>query len=658
MASLEQLEAALRNANAAGDTAAAQQLAGAIVSMRGGAQDTVPVYDTMGNETAGRVPTPNLLTAADNMVRMGANGLTFGMSDRFAGAMDAATGRAKSYDEGVNAQHARTEAFRQSNPITSAVGEMAGGLVGGAGLIKNGVTLAGRVGSGLLPRVLGYGVEGAAYGGAHGAGDTYSGKPTDYVQNAWEGVKTGAEIGAGIPVVGSLAGAAYRAAAPFVGPRVEGAGRGASALLRGAAIADESGLRAMPRMGQEAMLPDAGPAMLGLAQGAGTGTGPGRSALINALKDRDLGTAQRLAQSLDDNFGKAPIPSRVEAEIGGNLKATGAGYDAPFESAGNVDTREIYKFLGGATTDLRGPAQKVARQVREFLHIPGTKELDPRPESLHQVRQAIDGMLASEENPKITRFLSTARKMVDDELARSVPGVKSVDAQYAELMRQKDALQRGGQILDTGKEAIRPVELVDEIRQGALPQGEQIGASAAPMRLKQGVRADIDRRVGTNINDLNTLEKTFATPRDWNHQKLGTVFGDEARDRVAQDITANRQFRDTYQKVAQGSQTAQRMEAADALKGASGGNIPSDITATSLGLKAINGIAKVLAGKSNATTRDDVGRLLAKKGPDANRLAQALIGSAQSTNANARAIAALLSSPSRIGAYSPLFDRK
>ncbi len=153
--------------------------------------------------------------------------------------------------------------------------------------MRSGVTLAGRVGEGLLPRVLGFGAEGAAYGAAHEAGNTYSGNPMDYVDAAKRGATTGAAIGAALPVLGSAVGGAYRFGSSFLGPRVEGASRGASALLRNAAMADEAGLRNLSHLGPDAMLVDAGPAMLGLGQGAGTGVGPGRSELVNSLTTRD-----------------------------------------------------------------------------------------------------------------------------------------------------------------------------------------------------------------------------------------------------------------------------------------------------------------------------------------------------------------------------------
>ena len=287
-----------------------------------------------------------------------------------------------------------------------------------------------------------------------------------------------------------------------------------------------------------------------------------------------------------------------------------------------------------------------------------TRELDRNPASLLNTRQAIDGMIANEADPNVIRVLTQARQAVDTELANAVPGIKAVDAQFAELSRQSEGLQRGSQVLDSGKTAIRPAELADEMTQGALPQGEMVGPSAAPARIRQGTRAEIDRLVGTNVNDLNTLERKIGTPQDWNSQKLGTIFGEGPRDRVAKALMDNRKFRQSYQDIVQNSQTAQRTAAANAMDGSAGGNVPHDSTVTGLGLKALNLVSKAISGASTGKTKDEIGNILAKQGPEAQRIARALLESAKATGENSRAIARVLSSPYWISATSPVSGRK
>lgn len=688
MATLDELGKALVNADAAGDVDAARALAGEITRMRqaappaalaapvqpAAAAQPAPTYDAMGVPTGTEPAAPvqagmsygdqmsRIGGVLDKGVRMAANGMTFGLADKFAGGMDALTGRAPSYDAGVRAQRAETEAVRTANPGAAAVAEAAGGLVGGAGLVKSGVTLAGRVGSGLLPRVLGYGAEGAAYGGIHGAGSTYSDRIADYIENAKKGATTGALIGVGLPVAGAAAGGLYRTGAAFLGPRVEGASRGASALLRGAAQADEAGMRALPQMGPDAMLVDAGPAMLGLGQGAGTGTGSGRTALVTALQQRDARTGQRLAEALDTNLGPAPVPSRVEAGLAEARQNLTPAYQQVLQGAGPVDTRALAQQLDGIAAAERGPAQRAANQIRDMLDVGGTRPMHgPRnplendPAALLNTRQAIDGMLATEADPNTIRILTQSRQAVDAELARAVPGIKNVDAQFAELSRQSAALQRGSQVLDSGKTAIRPVELADEVAQGAQPQGTMVGPSAAPVRLRQGARAEVDRIVGTNVNDLNALERKIGTPQDWNSQKLETIFGEGPVANVAKALMDNRRFRQSYQDIVQNSQTAQRQSSARAMEGSEGGNVPRDVTLTGIGL---NMVAKAILGASNANTKDEIGNILASQGPAVQRVARALLESAQRTGENSRAINRVLSSPYWISATAPVAGRK
>jgi hypothetical protein len=672
----------IEGADAQGALAALQKHLGAAAPTQQAAPAAAApaqAYDAMGVPTGAEpaAPVQASMSYGDQMsriggvldkgVRMAANGMTFGLADRFAGGMDALTGRAPSYDAGVRAQRAETEAVRTANPGAAAVAEAAGGLVGGAGLVKSGVTLAGRVGSGLLPRVLGYGAEGAAYGGIHGAGSTYSDRIADYIENAKKGATTGAMIGAGLPFAGAAAGGLYRTGASFLGPRVEGASRGASALLRAAAQADEAGLQRIVagEAHPDTMLVDAGPAMLGLGQGAVTGTGAGRTRLVNNLRTRDANTGQRLASALDTNLGPAPVPSRIEAGLEQSRQSLGPAYEQVIANAGPVDTRALAQQLDRIVAAERGPAQRAANQIRDMLDVGGTRPMHgPRnplendPAALLNTRQAIDGMLAIEADPNTIRILTQSRQAVDAELARAVPGIKNVDAQFAELSRQSAALQRGSQVLDSGKTAIRPVELADEVAQGAQPQGTMVGPSAAPVRLRQGTRAELDRLVGTNVNDLNTLERKIGTPQDWNSQKLGAIFGEGPVANVAKALMDNRRFRQAYQDIVQNSQTAQRVEAAASMRGSEGGNVPHDTTFTGIGLKALNAVAKAISGASNARTKDEIGQILAQQGPAVQRVARALLESARTTGENSRAINRVLSSPYWISATAPVSGRK
>ena len=155
---------------------------------------------------------------ADDVVRATANAATFGMADRFAGAMNRATGltEAPDYSSAVNEEVKRSEAARERNPPAGIAGDVAGvtaqtlaaPALGGAGLVARlgagplGRTVAAPLVGGAtreagpLARAVGYGTVGATVGALQGAGGTYSENLPDYVKNAVMGGVLGGVTGA------------------------------------------------------------------------------------------------------------------------------------------------------------------------------------------------------------------------------------------------------------------------------------------------------------------------------------------------------------------------------------------------------------------------------------------------------------------------------
>jgi hypothetical protein len=144
-----------------------------------------------------------------------ANSGTFGMFNRAGGAYDYLTGAAPSYSEGVDARVASEKKLADQYPGAHLTGAIGGGLAGGLGIAKTGVTLA-RQGAGLLERGFRGAAEGLGYGMAGGAGNTYTEKPIDYFNNAGEGGKLGMAVGAAAPyVIGAGQWAGQKLAMPF-----------------------------------------------------------------------------------------------------------------------------------------------------------------------------------------------------------------------------------------------------------------------------------------------------------------------------------------------------------------------------------------------------------------------------------------------------------
>ncbi|WP_312467362.1 hypothetical protein [Brucella sp.] len=117
--------------------------------------------------------------------------------------------------------------------------------------------------------------------------------------------------------------------------------------------------------------------------------------------------------------------------------------------------------------------------------------------------------------------------MIDDSLAQHVPGIKMADAQFRELARQNEGLRIGVKALDSGREALRPEELQQEVLDGVNPEGLMVGPSAKTFRMQQAARADIDRQIGTKANDLVALKNIIKGEGDWNRDRMGMLFGQD-----------------------------------------------------------------------------------------------------------------------------------
>jgi hypothetical protein len=152
-----------------------------------------------------------------------AQGLTFGLADESYGLTQGIANMARGgtfgegYNKGVSEFRGREKAGREANPITATVGEVAGGVGTGLGAMRAGATLM-RSGMSLPQAILRGSVEGAAYGGLHGAG-TAEGGMDERLAGAQSGAATGAVVGGAVPVAARAIGATFsKAAAPMNAP--------------------------------------------------------------------------------------------------------------------------------------------------------------------------------------------------------------------------------------------------------------------------------------------------------------------------------------------------------------------------------------------------------------------------------------------------------
>lgn len=483
-------------------------------------------------------PTPS--TAAD-LARVAGTAVTFGLWPRVRGLGDVVFGD-KTYSEAAGEQFALDEAAKKRlGALATGGAEAVGGLASGMGLARSGATLLGRMAQApWWQRAIAGAGEAGAMGAAHGMGNTFSDKPQAYFDSALQGLGTGAAIGAGLPLLGNAASALYRRGADYVA--------GIPPKLGSAARADAAGLANMQNLGPEAMLIDTGPAMQSVGQAYVQGSGPYRSRIVNALAARDEGTVPRLAADRQAALGTAPRVSQIEAELNADRQAVNTLYEPHLQGA-VIDQAGAGQTLQALSALSRNRDVNLA-PLLDRLQVEGL-ELSPR--QWLNVRHRADDMASSAAaagNRNEASVYGEARRLIDQQIGQAAPGVKMVDARFADIANQGTSFQTGRNVLDTGKDAIHPQDVADAISGGS---------TGTNLRLRQGAHADLERRMGTSDRDLSKIETIIGAP--WNREKYDLIFGQQPTEQVAKSVAANRQFRETYDRLARGSDTAQRQAA-------------------------------------------------------------------------------------------------
>tara|TARA_R110000737_G_scaffold340221_2_gene362912 strand:+ start:9384 stop:11330 length:1947 start_codon:yes stop_codon:yes gene_type:complete len=472
----------------------------------------------------------------------------------------------ETYGEAKDMISADRDRYKENHSITNKVGNVAGAVAGMAPIIASAPALFGAGGGGLLVRTAASAGSGLALSVADTAVRT-DGDIDAMQQSGYWGLGLGA-LG---PVAGKVVGAGVRAGSNKLASirAAKATGETGKTLNKVARAVADDGLDAasvsarLDDLGPDAMLMDLGPNLK--QQGGAIVATPNRGQEIikTAISTRNEGASGRITSALDDTLGKAKSPNAIITDINSNKAAISELYTEAFKNAKPVDLKPLKNLLSLASSSKRGPAQAMSKKLRKMLFVSGDKKevLDETPETLLEIRHAIDGNLKNTKDTNVIRLLSNIRKKVDGELARKVPNIKKVDAQYEQLALQKEALSRGQQVLESGKTSPWPSELADEVASGSLPNGKLIGPSAAPYRLTQGARAEIERIVGTNANDRVALQRIVKGEGDWNRSRLSTLFGEGRTDKILKVLDSEKVFADTSHIVTGNSQTAARQAA-------------------------------------------------------------------------------------------------
>lgn len=609
--------------------------------------------------------------AVDSTVRSIANGIPF--MDRIAAAAGAATGlggKFGDYSGNLEAQRAEDKRLAEASPVL----DTAGHIVGGA-LVPLGAAGAAAKGASLGAKSLVAALTGGAIGGVQGLSETKD--ITDIPHAAKDtaiGAGGGLVVGGLIPGASKVVGAVYQKAADAIGGRVAGMSRSASGhLVRGVeADGPVAVQQRLAELGPNATLADAGPALLGKAQGASLNSDEGRSILQRTLTARDKGTNGRIQSDVDRAIGPAETPQLVNDAILAHRSAVdNVNYPAALNNAPDVQTAHILTELDALIPRSVGMEKKALTSLRDMMMTTDRRPLldtagHPQydrlgnqrwqdvpvsqndAEVLHKVKGELDNVIQYDapglgvpagalKNQQAA--LKRMRFNVNDALETQVPGYANANAVSHALANRAEAVKLGTQYLGNGKTTPSPEQFAQAF--DPLAQGEKIA-------LAKGSRGEIDRILGTKANDLVALKGELQGEGGWNTAKLATVHGQPAIDELVSSVDRNLKFRDTYNKVVENSQTAQRTAAQKAMKPDPSSDTPllnpnSTLTgmAATVAKKGVQGIVNALTRSDPTRHYGEVARALTEQGSARDARLLAIIDALNSRQGNAAAAPAV-----------------
>ncbi|WP_038950369.1 hypothetical protein [Bradyrhizobium genomosp. III] len=300
--------------------------------------------DAAPNLSAGE-KTKRAFGVLDDTVRSVANGIPF--ADRFAAGMGALTGiggEFGDYSGNLAKQRGEDKRLQEAAPIANAAGNLVGSAllpVGVVGAAAKPVSLYAKSLAGLLT--------GGAIGGVQGVSESPDLTDLgDTAKHAAKGAGVGGALGVSIPLAARGIGAGYGAVADYLRGNADNMSRGASKILADALLADgPQAVRSnVGRLGNDAMLADAGPAMLGKAQGVTLNSDEARSIMSNALTGRNDATNSRIMSDVNRALGPAEDPLTVTNSIRGYRSEVDAkAYPKALDEAPSVEISPLMSDL-------------------------------------------------------------------------------------------------------------------------------------------------------------------------------------------------------------------------------------------------------------------------------------------------------------------------
>ncbi|WP_322882851.1 hypothetical protein U8C37_16760 [Sinorhizobium medicae] len=397
----------------------------------------------------------------DSFMRGAADTLSFGLADELGalgGALTGVGGEFRDYSGNLRRERIVQDQRDQQDKVASLAGRITGGVTGGVGLARNGLSMTANAvnrGAGLGRVAATSAVEGGVLGGAHGFG---SGEGVEgRVKSGAIGGTTGAALGlaaplavAGVSQVGGMAAAPVAArlfperyAERAIGEGVRRSGMTvddiAQALTRSQAD-DQSMFTVADAMG------NSGQRMLSTAARTPHNE---RQAVIEGLQARQAGQGDRLSNFLAEGFGAPDTAAQRAASLAARRSADATtNYGAAREGAGAVNLNnaigEIDQLLGrdpilGDTALSAGPLGPRLMALRDQLQRDGEQLIDF--DRVLNIKS--DLFQQMQRNPQVATDMRGVYGTLDEALENASSGYRAANDTFRQQSRTIDAVDTG-----------------------------------------------------------------------------------------------------------------------------------------------------------------------------------------------------------------------
>lgn len=659
MADRSALETALRNADAAGDTAAAKTIAGELWKMQSAYRTPAP---PPGYNSNGR-PVPGV---AEGMARSALQGATYGAGDEIVAAGASLVPRGGStmgerYSAYVGQERERNKEFQTEHPVLATGAELAGSIptsIGATGALGRGAqalgaTRAVTAAAQQFPRLaatatnpfVASAATGATEAGLYGfnAGE---GGVGDRLKSAAVPAALGGAFGAAAPAVaGGAANWARSTQAQRLAQRL-GMGRPASDVLRRTLQADDSLSPAgEARVRTGGMLADAGPSARGVLDTVVQSSGPGGRVAREAIENRTHQSNERITGALDRALGTtgADVP-QYGAEVSPLYERA---YATPIDYANpigqrveqTVRTRVPQAAITKANALMRAEGDG-SRQILidvgddgnvTFRQMPDVRQLDYITRGLNDVASEANGRGVIGGQTNEGRIYGNLSGELRRDMRQLVPAYGEALDSAGGYIREGNAQQLGSTVLNPRTTRAE----IDEAMQG-------MGA-AEQRRVSEGVRQYIDDAVANvtrtqadpNVDARESVAVLKAMSSRANREKVAYIIGDVAADDLFRELDQAAQTFELRAATSQNSKTFARQSLNDTMKSATDDGVINAVRNGQFISKqgAVARAAQLLMGRASAdkqriydATQEELAGALT--GPNGLRIIRELRGSA------------------------------